>query len=193
MEKLSQKDMALLITAARLAVETAVKSNGDLTIENIPESLTEKRGVFVTLYVGEELRGCIGYAQPYFSIIDATVKAAQSAAVDDNRFASITPKELDNMRVEMSVLTKPEKIAGDPVKSVKVGKHGLIAEMNGFSGLLLPQVPVEEGWDVMEFLRKTCWKAGITPDMCATGKVKFSRFEAQVFTEKKGKAVVKKL
>ncbi|KXA94614.1 hypothetical protein AKJ65_03915 [candidate division MSBL1 archaeon SCGC-AAA259E19] len=150
--------------------------------------MEENRGVFVTLNRNDELRGCIGRPLPNQTLVDGLMDSAISAATQDPRFPSLTLEELEDITVEVSVLTPPEKIeVEDPKelpKKVKVGRDGLIVEGTGRKGLLLPQVPVDRGWSAEDFLSQTCVKAGLSPDEWITGNVEVEKFSAQVFKEK---------
>ncbi|MEA3229827.1 MAG: TIGR00296 family protein [archaeon] len=149
----------------------------------------EKQGVFVTLLTcpAKELRGCIGFSEPVFSLGAAVAKAAVSAAVSDSRFPKVALGELDKIVIELSVLTVPEKIvlgAGEKYEDkVTVGIDGLIIRRGFYSGLLLPQVPVEFGWDKKEFLMQVCIKAGFQPDEYLDGGTEIYKFQAQIFSE----------
>jgi len=150
----------------------------------------EPRGVFVTLKRHRDgaLRGCIGFARPVYPLRVAVQQAAVAAALEDPRFPPLTEPELTSTRIEVSVLTPPVRIASaDPealVAAVQVGRDGLIAESDGASGLLLPQVAVEQGWDPSTFLAETCVKAGLPADAWRSGRVRFQRFGAEVFAER---------
>ena len=150
-------------------MDAEVKGTGENQV-NAPESFREKRGVFVTLnqYPSHLLRGCIGFPEPLFSLASAILQAAQHAC-HDPRFEDLQEDELDKIVVEVTILTVPEEIVVKDRKElpqkVKVGRDGLIIEHGPFRGLLLPQVPVEWGWDSEEFLGQTCMKAGMAPDM----------------------------
>jgi hypothetical protein len=169
----------------------------------IPESLrgvfAEKRGVFVTLHEAGELRGCIGYPEPTLPLGVAVERAALSSSLEDPRFPQVKEGELDGIVVEVSVLTKPELVeVKDPkeyVKKVLVGRDGLIAEKGWGRGLLLPQVPVEWGWDSEEFLCHTCTKAGLPPTAWLDKGFKLYSFTAQIFSEEspRGEVVEKKI
>ncbi len=181
---LSKEDGMLLVREARRIIEK--KLGKKATEEEIPGRLYEKRGAFVTLYKNGELRGCIGYPYPMLPLIEAVRKAAVAAAFQDPRFPPLREEELKDIRIEVTVLTTPEKINAhgrELVKHVEIGKHGLIAEWSPFSGLLLPQVAVEEGWDAETFLAQTCWKAGLEPSKWLDPNVTFYRFEGQIFKE----------
>ncbi|AJC70779.1 hypothetical protein X802_00155 [Thermococcus guaymasensis DSM 11113] len=183
---------AFLVRLARRAVEEYVRNRRVIDPpEDTPSELWEKMGVFVTLnrYKAPPqtaLRGCIGFPLPVYPLVEATIKAAIHAAVEDPRFPPVRPKELDELTVEVSVLTPPEPIEGPPEerpRKIKVGRDGLIVEKGIYSGLLLPQVPIEWGWDEEEFLAQTCWKAGLPPDCWLDPDTKVYRFTAEIFEE----------
>ncbi|MEM3342210.1 MAG: TIGR00296 family protein [Thermoplasmata archaeon] len=160
------------------------KANGAL-----PAEFSKNYGVFCTLdtYPEKELRGCIGFPEPIFPLRKAIVMAAWNASSRDPRFDMVEKDELDKIVVDVSILTPPALIEyGSPdelVKKVKVGRDGLIAEKGWFRGLLLPQVPVELGWNVEEFLSHTCMKAGLSKNEWKKGDVKFYSFQGLVFSE----------
>jgi len=162
--------------------------------------MVEKSGVFVTitkLVNGERtLRGCIGYPLPYLPLIEATVDSAVSAAVNDPRFPPMKERELNEVLFEVSILSAPELISvretKDYPKMIKVGRDGLVVEKGYYKGLLLPQVPVEYGWDAETFLAECCMKAGLPPDAWLSKSTKIYSFTAEVFSEEPDGRVVKK-
>ncbi len=178
------------VRIARKVIEAHVSSKKVPKLE-FPKSFDELGGVFVTIstYPDKDLRGCIGYPEPIFSLKEAIVDAAKSASTRDPRFKALTPKELDKVLIEVSLLSKPELVKVDKpkdyLKVVKVGRDGLIAEKGMYRGLLLPQVPVEWKWEVHEFLDHTCMKAGLFADAWLEPGFKLYSFTAQVFDEKK--------
>ncbi len=185
---INNDDGDFLVKLARSAIETYVTSGRTVNIpEEINPILKEERGVFVTLNSNGELRGCIGYPQPVKPLVEAVIDVAISAATADPRFSRVTPSEMDQIQVEVSVLTKPRLISVQkPVEyldKVKVGQDGLIVEMGIYTGLLLPQVPLEWKWDVEEFLANTCMKAGLSPDCWLQDGVKIYSFQSQIFEE----------
>lgn len=179
----------LLVKIARQTIETYLRCGKTLPRPKVPEKLQEPRGVFVTLTKHDELRGCIGHPIPIMPLIDALIDAAISAATSDPRFPHVRPEELQDIKIEVSVLTKPETLGAkhpkDYPKLIKIGRDGLIVEGMGCAGLLLPQVAVEYNWDAEEFLSNTCIKAGLMPDCWLERGVRVSRFSAQVFSEEK--------
>lgn len=155
-----------------------------------PPRFEQPSGVFVTLntYPERELRGCIGYSEPIMSLGKALREVAIASATRDPRFPPVRLKEMDDIVIDVTLLTPPEMIEHkgheDLVSKIVIGRDGLIARKGPFSGLLLPQVPVEWGWDVKEFLSHTCMKAGLGRDEWKKGGVEFLRFSGRVFGEK---------
>ena len=178
-----------LVRLARAAVEEYLRRG--VKIEPPPETppdLYEKRGVFVTLktYPQRELRGCIGYPEPIMPLVLATIDAAISAATRDPRFYPVGVEELPKLLFEVTVLTPPQPIEVPPEElpgAIKVGRDGLIVRCGYASGLLLPQVPVEWGWNEEEFLAQTCVKAGLPPNCWLDPRCQFYKFQGQIFTE----------
>lgn len=164
----------------------------------LSDEFIENRGCFVTIntYPEHELRGCIGYPEPVLPFYKALVESAISAC-NDPRFPPLRREELDNIVIEVSVLTKPELIkVKDPreyPKVIKIGKDGLIIEKGFRSGLLLPQVATENNMDAKEFLLHLCLKAGLPYTAWIDPDTKIYRFSAEIFSEEKPKGkVVKK-
>ncbi len=183
--------------AARAAIEARLGSGAQDV--PLPESFDRKAGVFVSLNVDAtgDLRGCIGYHEAYFPLRDALQRAAGAAATEDPRFLPVTPEELHKLRVEVSLLTPPEVLEAKDRDGlpdlVRVGEDGLIVSTDRARGLLLPQVPVEWGWDSREFLSQTCLKAGLPPDAWLRAETIVERFQAEIFAEAApGGAVVRR-
>ncbi|MDR3019930.1 MAG: AmmeMemoRadiSam system protein A, partial [Treponema sp.] len=106
---------------------------------------------------------------------------ATEAAFEDPRFQPLRIEELENCRIEISAIS-PMTRCPDP-REVKVGIHGLYIKRHGRSGVLLPQVPVEQGWDLDKYLEYICIKAGIPPDSCEAQDTELFTFTAVVFGE----------
>jgi AmmeMemoRadiSam system protein A len=141
----------------------------------------EKHGVFVTLHRDGELRGCIGYPLPLKPLGEAVAEMAVAAAVEDPRFPAVTADELAELDIEISVLTVPQKVSSSD--QVQVGRDGIIISKGFQRGLLLPQVPVEQGWTLEQYISYGCRKAGLAPDEWKKG-VQIEVFQAIVFGEK---------
>jgi hypothetical protein len=188
----SDDDGRFLVQIARKTVDEYVHQKMKLQIPtDTPDHLRVKSGVFVTINTLKddvaELRGCIGRPYPTQPLIEATIDSAVDAAVNDPRFPSVSPKELDTIVVELSVLTPPEKLEyktpHELLDLVKVGRDGLIASRGMWRGLLLPQVPVEWDWDVKEFIQHTCNKASLPMDAWKDPDTEFMAFQAEIFGE----------
>jgi AmmeMemoRadiSam system protein A len=174
-----QDERRLLLNVAREAICAAIeKRRLDLTPPN--EHLSEHRGAFTTLHIAGELRGCVGYVFPQYSIYRTVAETAVAAAFDDPRFAPLGKEEYPQLEYEISILSPVQPI--DP-EDVEVGKHGLVITYGGRRGLLLPQVAAEHGWDREKFLEQTCVKAGLPTDAWEHG-AKIEAFTAEIFNDK---------
>jgi len=186
--QLSDSDGVVLVKTARKAV-TEFLSNGDrMKLESdLEEKFSFNSGVFVTLNNPDGLRGCIGFPMPEKKLSHAIIEGAIAAATEDPRFPSVKTNELNDIVFEVTVLTPPVEIdVSDPMEyleKIKVGRDGLIIRHSFSSGLLLPQVPVEYGWNVEEFLQHTCEKAGLARDTWKNESVKIEKFEGIIFKE----------
>ena len=142
--------------------------------------LWEKRGAFVTLLKEGHLRGCIGILEPLYPLYEVIQKMAISAAFEDPRFPPLQKEELSLIEIEISVLSPLRK---GTVEEVEVGKHGVYLIKGFRRGVLLPQVPVEYGWDKKTFLEHVCLKAGLSPDCYKDPDTEIYLFTAEVFKE----------
>jgi uncharacterized protein (TIGR00296 family) len=198
---LSQKDGEFLVNLARGAVEEYLKTRRRLPVpKGVPEELEQPCGVFVTINSMErgekELRGCIGLPYPTDPLVEAVIQSAISSATEDPRFCPLSSSELDKVVFEVSVLTPPQRIEAKKAKEyptkIKVGEDGLIVEKGMYKGLLLPQVPVEWGWNEEEFLCQCCAKAGLPSDNWLLEGTRLYRFQAIIFEEETPKGMVKR-
>ena len=145
-------------------------------------ALGAARGAFVTLrrVADDELRGCVGQMEASEPLIETVAEMAVAAATRDGRFEPVSASELDSLRIEISVLSPLVPIRPS---EVEVGRHGLLLRCGGRRGVLLPQVPVEHGWDLEAFLAHTCEKAGLPADSWSRPGVELQGFTATVFGE----------
>ncbi len=185
---LSDLDGEKLVNTARAVVTEFLKTKNKMKLDkDFEEAFSANAGVFVTINHQSSLRGCIGYPLPDKKLFKALEEAAISAATEDPRFPSVTFEELDQITFEVTVLTPPQEIEVlDPLEylsKIKVGRDGLIVKAGFNSGLLLPQVPVEYGWNEEEFLGHTCEKAGLAKDYWRKKETKILKFEGIVFKE----------
>lgn len=169
-----------LLRFARQAITHYLEKGKPPDIETDDEAFKQKRGAFVTLKVKDRLRGCIGYPTPYKPLFETIVDVAISAATKDFRFSSLEKKELHVTKIEISVLSLPELVKD--ISKIEVGKHGIIITKGHSRGLLLPQVPLEWGWDRETFLSHACMKAGLEEEAWKKG-AQIEIFSAQVFSE----------
>jgi uncharacterized protein (TIGR00296 family) len=186
--RLSDSDGVLLIKIARMAVTEFLSNGKRMKLESEDEKkFSFNSGVFVTLNNADGLRGCIGFPMPDKKLSHGIIDAAIAAATEDPRFSPVKANELNDIVFEVTVLTPPVEITiTDPMEyleKIKVGRDGLIISNSFSSGLLLPQVPVEYGWNVEEFLQHTCEKAGLEKDVWKNEKVKIEKFEGIVYKE----------
>jgi len=170
------QERSLLLELAHQAIVARLEGRETLPA-SYSEHLSEPRGVFTTIYSDQKLRGCVGYPTALTPLFRAVIETAQGAAFDDPRFPPLTLAEATNLKVSLSILSPLVPIAEG---EVEVGRHGLIISYKGQRGLLLPQVPVEHGWDRTTFLEQTCRKAGIPLDAWQHG-AKIEAFSAEVF------------
>lgn len=176
----SPEERRILLTLAHDAIAGALAGH---PVNTTPptEHLAEHRGAFTTLTIAGELRGCVGYVFPSYSVFRTIAETAVAAAMNDTRFTPLTPEELPRLEYEISVLSPLQPI--DP-EDVDVGKHGLVVTFGGRRGLLLPQVPVEHGWNREIFLAQTCLKAGLPADAWERGAT-LQAFTAEIFASER--------
>ena len=177
-----------LIKLARKAIESVF--SGEKIEMPTGKEFRQARGVFVTLTENGKLRGCIGFPYPNLPIAQAVVEAAKSAAFSDFRFSQLKKEELDKIKIEISILSLPEKCK---CEDVKVGRDGLMCKFIGYGGLLLPQVATENKMKRIEFIEALCGKAGLPKDAWQKNGFELYKFSAQIFSEENGKIVEKSL
>src|SRR6267143_355567 len=187
---LSNYDGEILVRTARTVVTEYLKTRKKTILqEDFTSKFSYNSGVFVTLNSEENLRGCIGFPTPDRKLYQSLVDAAIASATEDPRFLPVKYEELSKITFEVTVLTPPTVIkVEDPAEypeMIKVGRDGLIVKWEFGSGLLLPQVPTEYGWNEEEFLNHTCEKAGAPPDCWRRKSTMILRFEGIVFRETK--------
>lgn len=189
---LTNDEEALLLKIARATLEAHLKGQPRADLDALPPTpaLRERHGAFVTLRHGGELRGCIGYTANEMPLVKAVEENAVNAATRDYRFPSVTAAELPDITIEISALT-PGDSPETPFKKVRdiseivIGRDGLYIERPPErGGILLPQVAVEQGWDVPTFLSAVCRKAGYPNHSWETPGYVLYRFSAQVFSER---------
>jgi len=174
----SAQERVTLLQLAHEAIATHLDGR-ELDITPPTPHLAAQRGAFTTLHLAGQLRGCVGYVFPAYSLYRTVAETAVAAAFQDTRFYPLSREEAPGVKVEISVLSPLQKIGAE---DVEVGRHGLVITFGLRRGLLLPQVPVEHGWNRETFLQQTCVKAGISPDAWQRGAT-IEAFTAEVFGE----------
>jgi len=187
---LSDQDGETMVKTARDAVTEYLKTGTKINLdEDFKSKFSYNSGVFVTLNKKENLRGCIGFPTPVKKLYQSLVDAAIASATEDPRFPQVQYEELNEISFEVTVLTPPIEVkVTNPLEytsKIKVGRDGLIVKWEFGSGLLLPQVPVEYGWNEEEFLNHTCEKAGAPSDCWKNKSTIILQFEGIVFRETK--------
>jgi AmmeMemoRadiSam system protein A len=176
---LTDRERRDLLRLALEAIAAHLRGDSPVVAAQIG-SVARPSGVFVTLRSRGELRGCIGSLETASDLPAQVAYCAIASSTEDPRFPPLSPSELEEVELEISLLTQPEPVAD--ASEIEVGRHGLIVEHGLRRGLLLPQVPIEWGWDRETFLVQTCLKAGLSPDAWRSGAT-LLRFEAEVFGE----------
>ena len=186
-QNISDDDGTILVKMARTVVTKYLTNNTKIFDHDFKEKFSFNAGVFVTINDKSGLRGCIGFPFAIKKLSDALTDAAISASTEDPRFSSIRQNELNNLVFEVTVLSDAEEISTSSpeeiIQEVKIGRDGLIIEKDSQSGLLLPQVPVEYNWDVVDFLNHTCHKAGLPNGSWKDKDTKISKFQGIIFRE----------
>ncbi|MBM3313204.1 AmmeMemoRadiSam system protein A [candidate division WOR-3 bacterium] len=179
---LNEAEQKSLLQIARATLESHIRTGKSAEPQPLTARLGEKRGAFVTLHKHGDLRGCIGYVEAVKPLYQTVKEMAIAAATEDPRFPPVRVEELPAIDLEITVLSPLQPLASP--ESVMVGKHGLVIRKGFHSGLLLPQVPVEQGWTREQFLAHTCLKAGLPPDSYKAKDAQLFCFTGQVFGEK---------
>ncbi len=181
--KLSEESKGVLMLAARDSIQSLFGENLPPVIDYAyyPELSQVGTGAFVTLLLDNDLRGCIGYITSDMTVFDTVCDAARQAAVNDPRFYPLTEDELPRINIEISILSPLTPISS--YDQIQLGVHGLVLEEQHNHGLLLPQVAVENHFDVPKFLSALCEKAGLNSYAWEDSTLNIKTFTADVFSE----------
>jgi AmmeMemoRadiSam system protein A len=174
----SKQERIELLRLAHQSIDAALEGR-NLTVPPPSPHLAEKRGAFTTLHLGGRLRGCIGYVDASNPLYETVIETAAAAALQDPRFVPVNVEEAKALQIEISVMSPMFPIQPE---EVVIGKHGLLVTHRGRRGLLLPQVPLEWGWNREQFLTQLCYKAGLPGDAWQRG-AQLEAFTAEVFGE----------
>jgi uncharacterized protein len=179
-DEFSPDERNLLLRLAHEAIAAALDQRA-ISLAPPSAHLAEPRGAFATLYYRGGLRGCVGFVLPVTPLYRTIAESACGAAFDDSRFSPVTRDEAPELKVSLSVLSPPQPIQAE---RIEIGRHGLLISLGLHRGLLLPQVPIEHGWDSIQFLEQTCRKAGLPLNAWQTG-ARLEAFTAEVFSDPK--------
>jgi AmmeMemoRadiSam system protein A len=178
---LDAEEKRALLDLARETLEFYLKNKSTPPCRLTSRALIERKGAFVSLHNGDELRGCIGQVSAEKELCKVVQHCVISAAVEDARFLPVTKEELAELNIEISVLTPFSRI--QRIEEIEVGRHGLYVVQGHFRGLLLPQVASQYGWDRLTFLKQTCRKSGLPESAWQDPQTAIYTFEAEVFCE----------
>jgi len=180
---MNEKDRRSLLGLARDSITSKFRTT-EPDFEST-KHLQDQLGVFVTLHKNHELRGCVGYTEGVVPLCEATAELARAAAFRDSRFAPLQSDEVKDLQIEISVLSVPQKLDCDPEKypeNIRIGTDGLL--IKGFStGILLPQVATEQGFNSIQFLECVCQKAGLPDSAYKDPNNSVYIFQAEIFSE----------
>jgi AmmeMemoRadiSam system protein A len=176
------EERVILLKLAHASIEAALEKR-EISLDPPSPHLAEPRGAFTTIYFRGQLHGCVGFVLPVASLYRTVAETARAAAFEDTRFLPVTREEAPELEVSLSILSALEPIRAE---DIEIGRHGLVVSRHGRRGLLLPQVPVEHGWNPVTFLEQTCRKAGLPPDAWQQGAT-LEAFTAEVFGDREMK------
>ena len=176
---LNEQEKRILHDIVKAVVENKAKGKPVPGVNVDAPILKENRGAFVTIKKKGELRGCIGNIEGHGPLYKTVGEMAEAAAFQDPRFMPVTEREVSDLEYEISVLTPFKKIK--EVNEIEVGKHGIYIKKGWSSGLLLPQVATEYGWDRQTFLEHTCLKAGLPSSAWRDQNAEIFIFSADIF------------
>ena len=185
---LSPAEQKELMDIAWKSIRRTVRRNGAEGSQKHPKSvssesmLSQPAGAFVSLYNNGELRGCLGVIVSETSLAETVFQLAGRSATEDPRFPAVTEDELNDIQIEISVLSSLREITA--IEEIQVGKHGLFIVAGMYRGLLLPQVAVKHRWNVNQFLEETCVKAGLPRDQWKHAETNIYIFSAQIIEQK---------
>jgi len=178
--KLTQSEKEELLRIARESIESYL-ANGLLPDFDVSDNLKKFGAAFVTLEKNGQLRGCIGHTSAVEELYKTVSGCAVQAAVRDPRFPPVKPDEMEQINIEISVLSPMQPV--ESLDEIEVGRDGLMIFKGRNSGLLLPQVAVDYNWSRTEFLEQTCRKAGLNKNAYLADDAVIYKFQAVIFGE----------
>ena len=186
MSPLTDSEKRSLLSLARQFIEFALSGGPAPPAGPLSGALATRRGAFVTLHHRGRLRGCIGRVVALDPLATVVAECAVSAATQDPRFAPLAPRDLQELEIEISVLSHPCQIAAP--EELQPGVHGLLITRGRYRGILLPQVAEKHKWSREQFLEQTCCKAGLHPEDWKHPETRIEVFTAEIFSESESSA-----
>lgn len=184
--ELSGKDLPRLHTMAMQCLkkvdndgESSISFDKLANISSLPMSLRQKRGAFVTMTKQKVLRGYMGAIVPNLSVYEAVLSAVVQGSSDGRHFPPITREEFPHIDIRISVIGPVTPV--DSYKDIKLGHHGIVMHCRGLNSMYLPEVPIENNWDIEETLKNISLKAALPADAWQEEKTKFYVFTAQYY------------
>jgi len=180
---MTREQTKYLLKIARKSIEHFLLTKENLSIPE-PESaeLLDERAVFVTLTSNNELRGCIGHMVARMPLYKAVAEMALAAALEDHRFMPVTLPDLSGIQIEISILTPMQRIVD--YRKIKIGRDGVLVRKGFRSGVYLPQVAVDTGWDLETFLTSLCaHKAGLSAQAYKDSETELFIFQIDKISE----------
>ncbi len=171
---LQESEWNTLGRLAREAIEAWVRGIASPSVQDVPEPLRQRAGVFVTLYRNGRLRGCVGTLNSADPLSEAVPRLAVAAAFDDYRFPPLREDELQELTIEISILSPMREIASPA--DIEIGTHGVVLSLDGARAVFLPKVAKEQGWDRSELLEHLCLKAGLPREAWSSPRAKLFVF-----------------
>tara|TARA_B100000315_G_scaffold257604_1_gene306978 strand:+ start:8230 stop:8772 length:543 start_codon:yes stop_codon:yes gene_type:complete len=178
---LSEKGEKEALKLSRWSLNREIKQIDSVKPVTTDPEFKNRHGVFVTITLIDELRGCVGRVEP-INILDKEIyDLTLSSALNDPRFPSVDLSIVEQLKIEISILSKPDIFTN--IDDIKIGRDGLMVEKADYRGLLLPQVAEEEDWDITTFVSQTCLKAGLPSESWKSEDTILYKFTAQKFSE----------
>lgn len=178
---LTDEEKRSLLSLARQSIEFALSGHGAPPPDSFSGNLALRKGAFVTLHQRGRLHGCIGRITALDPLATVVAECASGAATQDPRFAPLQPRDLHDVAIEISVLSRPRQIAAP--EELQPGVHGLLITRGRNRGILLPQVAQKFKWSPEQFLQQTCRKAGLHPDDWKEPGTRIEVFTAEIFSD----------
>lgn len=180
-KRLSRSEQIVLLMHARDAILARLEDREPPVLSEPGKRLRRRCGVFVTLFKGNKLRGCIGYIHSDKPLYQAVAELAEAAAFHDPRFQPLRKEELPEIHIEISVLSALKRISSP--RQIKLNHHGILVRQEHTQGILLPQVATKHKWDRETFLEHACIKANLPKDAWKRPETHIYVFTAQIFEE----------